>query len=104
MEVEMLESSLVDNTLPKGCEQHKNVINLKLVDPLTKRTLCNIREPKLKIGRYTRKGEKCIDLYRCMEDLNVTPDFGFDADDNIVQKEEKDPWNSMLMILGSRQK
>ena len=104
MEVQMKESSLVDNYAPRGNSGRKNVINLKLTDPLTKRTLCNIREPKLKIGRYTRGGDKCIDLHSFMKDLNVTPDFGFDAKDSIVAKESRDPWSNMLALLGNKQK
>lgn len=60
MEVQMLQSSLVDTS--KSLQSQQKVINLKLTDPLTKRTLCNIRAPKLKIGSYTNGGAKCIDL------------------------------------------
>jgi len=38
-----------------------------------------------------------------MSDI-VTPDFGFDENDPIVDKEARDPWSYMLSITGSKQK
>jgi hypothetical protein len=38
-----------------------------------------------------------------MSDI-VTPDFGFDENDPIVDKEARDPWSYMLCITGSKQK
>jgi len=104
MEVNLSESSLVNNFAPRGNSGSKNVVNLKLIDPHTNRTLCNIRAPKLKIGRYNEDGARCIDLHRYMRDLNVTPDFGFDADDSIVQRQTKEPWANMLSLLGEKER
>jgi len=39
-----------------------------------------------------------------MREINVTPDFGFDAEDPIVEKEARDPWSYMLSLVGSKLK
>jgi hypothetical protein len=35
---------------------------LTLLDPCTKRVLCKITNPQVKIGGYTKDGANCIDL------------------------------------------
>ena len=103
MEVHETEGNLL-NSFAVNQPEERPVKNLRLTDPMTQRTLCNIRNPKLKISRYTNKGAKCIDLQKFIEEINVTPDFGFDADDCIVEKEAKDPWSNMLSLLGAYKK
>jgi len=34
-----------------------------------------------------------------MREANVTPDFGFDADEPIVKGEQKNPWDYMCNII-----
>lgn len=53
---------------------------LVLTDPITKRKMVTIKSPKIKISRFQNNGENCIDLAKFMNEIDVTPDFGFDAD------------------------
>jgi hypothetical protein len=51
-----------------------------LTDPITKRTMVTIKNPKIKISRFLNNGDNCIDLAKFMNEIDVTPDFGFDAE------------------------
>jgi hypothetical protein len=95
MEVTELESSLVDKLTSKT----KGVRQLLLKDPITNLTMCRIRNPKMQIGGYTSQRAKCIDLNKFMREVNVTPDFGFDPEEPIVDPEKKDPWSYMCNII-----
>ena len=102
MEVTDLEPSLVDKLTSKT----KGVRQLLLKDPMTNLTMCRIRNPKMQIGGFTKQGKRCIDLNKFMREVNVTPDFGFDVEEPIVDPEKKDPWSYMcnLILPKSRQR
>lgn len=43
-----------------------------------------------------------MDLAKFMNEIDVTPDFGFDAEDVVVESFKEDPWNRMLYLLGTK--
>lgn len=50
-------------------------------DPITKKTICKIRNPRLAINGYgkSKLPKECIDLGDLMEKGVKNPDFGFDS-------------------------
>lgn len=68
--------------------KNNKVGRLILTDPITKRTMVTIRSPKLKICRFQNNGENCIDLAKYMNEIDVTPDFGFDGEELVVENFE----------------
>jgi hypothetical protein len=50
-------------------------------DPITKKTICKIRNPRLAISGYGKSKvyKECIDLNNFMEKGVKAPDFGFDS-------------------------
>lgn len=60
----------------------------------------------MQIGGFTRAGNRCIDLHKFMREINITPDFGFDPDEPIVEAGKRNPWSYMcnLILPKSRQR
>ena len=96
MDVSYVQANLVDPV------KEKSVLNLRLIDPHTQRTLCNIRAPKLKISQYKRAPGKLINLESFIKDLNEDPDFGFDTEEMCEKAADREPWSNMLSLLGNR--
>lgn len=55
--------------------------NVVVKDPITKKTICKIRNPRLAINGYgkSKLPKQCIDLGDFMEKGVKAPDFGFDS-------------------------
>ena len=96
MEVTHVEPNYVN---PKKA---KSVVNLRLIDPHTHRTLCNIRAPKLKICQYKHGPGQLINLESFIKDLKADPDFGFDTEQLCEKEAEGEP--NMMSLLGDRRK
>ena len=66
-----------------GSLEFKSNTNRTVVvkDPITKKTICKIRNPRLAINGYgkSRLPKECIDLGDYMEKGVKAPDFGFDS-------------------------
>lgn len=104
MDIKEQEPCLVDQLTINGVRQEKLIRTLTLTDPMTNLIMCRIRNPKIQISGFTRQGAKCIDLHKFMRETNVTPDFGFDPDDQIVEGDERDPWSYMSDIMAPKSK
>jgi len=60
---------------------------LTLLDPITKRVLCSIRNPKVKISGFKNNGENCIDLQQFMRENNHN--FWFDPDERLIEDDKR---------------
>ena len=80
----------------KGEKKNRQII---VTDPMTDKIMCRIRNPKMQISGYTKNGGKCVNLQKFMRESNITPDFGFDADEPIVEVKHRTPWSYMSNII-----
>lgn len=95
MEVTELEPSLVD----KLTDSKRSNRQLLLRDPVSDLIMCRIRNPKMQVTGYSNMGARCLDLHKFQREPNITPDFGFDPKEPVVEAEKKDPWNYMSHII-----
>ena len=86
IEVFEREPKLVDQVWLKqdgktNSHKHKRTTQVvKIFDPITKRPLCEIENPKLPLRGYT-PNVKCLDLHTAMRQGEKGIDFGFDCPD-----------------------
>jgi hypothetical protein len=66
---------------------------------MTEQRLCTIRNPGCSITGFKEEDSKCIDLHKFMREKNITPDFGFDPDEPVIETEKRDPWKYMSGII-----
>ena len=59
---------------------------------MTEQRLCTIRNPGCSITGFKEEDSKCIDLHKFMREKNITPDFGFDPDEPVIETEKRDPF------------
>jgi len=53
----------------------------------------------MQIKGFSKNGQKCIDLHKFMRESNITPDFGFDPDEPIVEGRRRNPWSYMRNVI-----
>ena len=87
--------SLSTSDAPASLQDSELVRVLKIKDPLTSRVICTLRNPKLQIAGYTN----CIQLEKIIREKNITPDFGFDPSEPIVEKSQQNPWEYLRHII-----
>jgi hypothetical protein len=80
-------------------KEEKTIYSLDIIDPMTEKRLCTIRNPRCNITGFKEENSKCVDLHKFMRETNITPDFGFDADEPVIETEKLDPWDYMCGII-----